>query len=269
MGTDARGRGHQAPGTPAGGEYSTAPHAEVGTSLGRQYAGDTPRQVDGLLADLDAQHAKVQRIVASEVQAARSYLGHRQQGSRATAHDGWPTSSQGALAELETGLSHDTLPAHVTSRARELLTKVLELRAQSEDLEGQMHDLEDEHDARPWSRFFVVTSSAGGHIHSTRSCHTCRPTTRFGWLPQLSGKSEPDAVADQGAILCTECYPSAPAEWTRGKVDSDTCPGSGQQHSGAVKRYGMTTYGACPVCGQDKPVGFGGVRKHKAPKGSA
>lgn len=68
-----------------------------------------------------------------------------------------------------------------------------------------------------WSRFFLVTSSAG-HIHSSMSCATCRPTTTYGWLPELSGKTEKDAVDAHGAALCSVCFPSAPVEWVGGKI---------------------------------------------------
>lgn len=68
-----------------------------------------------------------------------------------------------------------------------------------------------------WSRFFLVTSSQG-HIHSSMSCGTCRPTTTFGWLPELSGSTEAEAVEQQGPALCTVCFPSAPLEWTAEKI---------------------------------------------------
>ena len=67
-----------------------------------------------------------------------------------------------------------------------------------------------------WSRFFLVTSSAG-HVHSSMSCSTCRPTTTYGWLPELSDTSEADAVGELGPTLCSVCFPSAPTEWTAGK----------------------------------------------------
>jgi hypothetical protein len=67
-----------------------------------------------------------------------------------------------------------------------------------------------------WSRFFLVTSSPG-HIHSSMYCTTCRHTTEYGWLPQLSGKTEADAVKDCGPTLCTVCFPTAPTDWTTGK----------------------------------------------------
>lgn len=66
-----------------------------------------------------------------------------------------------------------------------------------------------------WSRFFIV-NNAGGHIHWTMSCSTCYPTTDFGWLPNLSGLTEADAVEEWGGILCSVCFPSAPVEHTNG-----------------------------------------------------
>ncbi|MCA1571166.1 MAG: hypothetical protein LC798_12785 [Chloroflexi bacterium] len=67
-----------------------------------------------------------------------------------------------------------------------------------------------------WSRFFAVTSSAG-HVHSSMSCSTCYPRTRYGWLPELSGHAEAEAVEKLGPTLCTVCFPSAPVKWTEGK----------------------------------------------------
>ena len=68
-----------------------------------------------------------------------------------------------------------------------------------------------------WSRFFVVTSSQG-HIHSSMTCSSCYRTTTYGWLPELSGDSEAEAVATHGPALCTVCFPSAPVEDTGLKI---------------------------------------------------
>jgi hypothetical protein len=121
-----------------------------------------------------------------------------------------------------------------------------------------------------WNRFFMVP---GGHIHATMNCPTCNkglePTT-FGWLPQLSGLTEAEAVAAHGAILCTVCFPSAPTEWTNGlevaaaAKKADQCPGSGQ--------YVKTTnwqarYATCPECNSTQSrTSTGKLRAHKAPK---
>lgn len=79
----------------------------------------------------------------------------------------------------------------------------------------EAYELERTYDG--WSRFFLVTSSPG-HIHSSMSCSTCYPTTRYAWLPHLSGKTEEEAVESQGPALCSICFPSAPVEWTKEKI---------------------------------------------------
>lgn len=68
-----------------------------------------------------------------------------------------------------------------------------------------------------WSRFFLVTSSQG-HVHSSMACTTCRPTTEYGWLPELSGQTEDEAVKALGPNLCTVCFSSAPVETVGGKI---------------------------------------------------
>ena len=123
-----------------------------------------------------------------------------------------------------------------------------------------------------WSRFFLVTSSNNGHIHRDMFCSTCNNQTGFGWLPALSGLTEADAVASQGAILCTVCYPSAPVEYTNQyELDeaakaAESCPGSGKPGVEGGSRQGFCsgTFHTCTVCGET--VGGAGynVRKHKA-----
>jgi hypothetical protein len=99
-----------------------------------------------------------------------------------------------------------------------------------------------------WSRFFMVPD---GHIHSSMGCPTCNKmgnSTRFNWLPQLSGLGEADAVAEHGAVLCTVCFPSAPVEYTnqfdleKAARAEKRCPGSGAWSTG----WGRGDY--CPEC---------------------
>lgn len=71
-----------------------------------------------------------------------------------------------------------------------------------------------------WSRFFLVQAS-NGHVHRSLNCHTTYATTQWAWLPQLSGLTEAEAVADQGEILCSVCFPSAPVAWTTGTSKAD------------------------------------------------
>ncbi len=102
-----------------------------------------------------------------------------------------------------------------------------------------------------WSRFYLVPD---GHIHSSLSCPTCNKngtSAVFGWLTDLSGLTEKEAVAEHGAILCTVCFPSAPVEYTN-KYDlereiklAQRCPSSGDPVETHEKRMAIR----CPSCG--------------------
>lgn len=62
-----------------------------------------------------------------------------------------------------------------------------------------------------WSRFWIVVNS-NGHIHSSRSCTTCFPTTQYAWLPEISGSTDAEVVELAGMSACTICFPNAPVE---------------------------------------------------------
>ena len=73
--------------------------------------------------------------------------------------------------------------------------------------------LDAEYDRRGgWTRAFIVT---GGHVHSSRTCSSCRPTTSFTWLTAYSGRTEDQIVRDSGERACTICFPSAPIDVLR------------------------------------------------------
>jgi hypothetical protein len=115
----------------------------------------------------------------------------------------WSTYEYGGLAPHEQKGAESSLASHY-----ETLDHLGEINRQIDELEANYTG---------WSRFFLVTSSKG-HIHSSMDCSTCRHTTRYGWLPELSGKTEAEAVESQGPALCSVCFPSAPVEWTAEKI---------------------------------------------------
>lgn len=115
-----------------------------------------------------------------------------------------------------------------------------------------------------WQRFFQVV-----HLHASMHCQSFRRTTQVGWLPDISGLTEAEAVAKYGAILCTHCFPTAPVEWTQGPdAAPDACAGAGK-YTKAVEggRHGFYSgnYAICPDCG--KKVGYSRtsvkIPKHK------
>lgn len=261
----------QPKGTPAGGEFAATARTETGVTLeasARPHEHESPREVDEQLEQRHVALAKVNRDYANQVDSAHWRLGHRKSYARSRSGH-WTTGPEETLAELRTALEDGRLRPRDAEDAERILAKVDALKTDASRLREEIRELDAEFTARgTWSRFFLVTSSAGGHVHSSMSCHTCKPTTEFGWQPQLSGKTEPDAVAEHGAILCTACFPSAPVEWTRGKGPAaDTCPGSGRQSSTPPRAMGRSRYGTCPQCGEMQTVGYGGIRKHKRKAG--
>lgn len=70
--------------------------------------------------------------------------------------------------------------------------------------------LESEFRARGgWTRAYLVPQ---GHLHLSRSCSTCFPTTAFHWVVQLSGADETAIVEAAADRACTVCFPTAPVE---------------------------------------------------------
>lgn len=143
--------------------------------------------------------------------------------------------------------------------------KAAEYRAEAEPLREAAIELDKEL-YTGWNRFFLVE-----HIHNSTHCSSFRPTTRVGWLPNVSGLTEAEAVKEHGATLCTICFPSAPTELTTKPVDDTVCPGTGsyldrdQPHRVG---YYRGNWGTCPECGgQVTLTSANKLRKHK--KGEA
>ncbi|WNM67519.1 hypothetical protein SEA_SHADOW1_41 [Mycobacterium phage Shadow1] len=176
-------------------------------------------------------------------------------------------------------MSHDEALAKATERAadesivaynRESIARAVEAYPAAVAAKVAADEAIDAHEAanyKGWLRFFLVP---GGHIHRSRGCSSLRITTRIGWLPNLSGETEAEAVAEHGAMLCTKCFPSAPVEWTIGKpADPDACPGSGERPvEGTIVRRYRSAYAECTGCHVRQVYTMSGViKKHKTPKG--
>lgn len=84
-------------------------------------------------------------------------------------------------------------------KAQEFLAKANVYRDEAIALDAELYT--------GWTRFYLVK-----HVHNTARCSSFRPTTRVGWLPEVSGLTEEEAVAIYGANLCSICFESAPVE---------------------------------------------------------
>jgi hypothetical protein len=238
----------------------------------------TPRETDEKLAALFHEYAKLEQARGYTIGTILSMAGARYyyRGRRRVTD----MTLDEAVAKLR-----DRPSEHNLTYGRTNTEALAELTASKQALyeKGQeIADLEDTYTG--WSRFFVVTSS-NGHIHSSRACSTCYPTTTYGWLPNLSGKTEAEAIKHFGPAaeaLCSVCFPNAPvarmdANLTQKQTDAllrgETpeavakkvyCPGSGQRSATPVDWRRMTPSGKCPHCGYFGAVTQSGtMRKHK------
>ena len=153
-------------------------------------------------------------------------------------------------------------------RTEEAMARYNEAVATHQSIRDEIDKLNEQYTG--WSRFFLV-ANAGGHIHSSRHCSTCFPTTQFSWLTDLSGQTEGEAVDAHGAILCSVCFPSAPVEWRNhweleaAKKASASCPGSGTFNWSKTPNYSRTyPSGTCRDCGKSvSATATGKIRSHK------
>lgn len=232
----------------------------------------TPREVDTHLAEAFGELSAAQRRVEMAFESVHYAIKDaRHYGARG--RKVWATTHAQAEQTLrERVASGEMQPWHARDAERALAT-LDEHRAAVEDAQSKISVFEDEFARRGgWSRFFLVQAS-NGHIHSSMNCSTCYPTTQFGWLPEVSGQTEAEAVANYGAILCTVCFPSAPVEWTnKYEVEAaakaaEQCPGSGTfDYPRETARLGYYTgnYGVCEHCHQRVTVtSTNKMRKHK------
>lgn len=241
----------------------------------------TPIEIDTVLAELDGQLKAAQHRIDSGREALRRMFSA---SVRKDYKDFYTEGYSVCRERAERWVSGDEDGIALNrgyvgkSQVERALGSIDTAAAEAERLGAEIAKLDAEYIRRGgWSRFFLVP---GGHIHSSLDCSTCNKVgkmTQFGWLPQMSGRTEADVVAEHGALLCTICFPSAPVEWTNfyeeqaAAKKAARCAGSGtyMDHS-LPNRTGFYSgnWATCPVCG-DRPTvtSTGKLRAHK-PKAS-
>lgn len=222
----------------------------------------TPAEIDIELARLHDINAKHHMARSSSISTA-----HRLNGERAVYRGRqrvWLNSAEDTLNELALKIADERLPNWDMKDAIACIEHVGQLDRQIAAVTAEIEKLEAEYSRRPWSRFISVED---GHLHSGTRCAggTIRISTKIGWHPELSGKTEAEAVEQFGPMLCTFCYPSAPVEFTIGKQKPARCEGSGLPPvHGSITRRRMNVSGRCTGCQVVKPLTqYGYVRAHQ------
>lgn len=230
----------------------------------------TPQQIDTVLAELYAEADTARQFTGGALDNLHYALDERRRPARRGGRSQWPTTHAQAIVKLIAAAAEDD-PAAVSDGWRQAPLKALDrldcARNRVRHLTAQMAPYHAEFTRRGgWSRFFTVT---GGHIHSSLNCQTCHrdgKVTDIGWTPQLSGRTEAEAMAELGRqsfVLCTVCYPHAPLEWTV-KAETPSCPGSRKAPAAKTeKRTGNSFYGRCTGCnGRHRVTMYGQIVKH-------
>lgn len=231
-----------------------------------------PQDFDTQLAELHAKHLKNRQRHASAMTTLHRLAGDTRRGHRVTSP--WKLSDTEAVEKVTRSAKDGARgPRYAYTDALEALESA---DAALETTQAELAEYNAVFVARGgWSRFFLVSSN-NGHIHSSMDCSTCRDTTQFSWLPQVSGKSEEDAVAAHGPMLCSVCFPSAPVEWTNywekeeQRKQAESCPGSGTfDWVEGTTRFGYAAGngGTCAHCnGYAAATASKKIRKHKPEK---
>lgn len=198
------------------------------------YTKEKAREADLRLADrqqsLDAAYTRLENAIYScAVAAGGKVTKHREESFVTFGSDKSPVGVSTILDKVK------NVDGPMKSSAERSLSRYAEVKEEHTNARALVDDSHREwRENGKWSRFFSVT---GGHIHRSTMCPSLRPTTSISWLPELSGETEKDAVEMYGSVLCSKCFPSAPVEWTAGKVKTKNQVASEQRASArAAKR---------------------------------
>lgn len=180
----------------------------------------TPTEIDTMWLQLHSKSNGLENFIFNRLQTMEYYAGRRVRDGRGKTIILHPTEQRQMTTNeiINIYANGEKTPCETVAR-EQVIAKYNELCAELNEVNSQIQNINDEHSARKWSRFFLVTSS-NGHIHSSMHCHTCnkgRSFTSFALLPSLSGANLETAVAKMGAGLCSVCFPDAPSEYQEQK----------------------------------------------------
>jgi hypothetical protein len=229
----------------------------------------SPRRIDHRNARLDLDEDAALAVIAAAIDIAHHVAGDRSHYvGRGRGHKVWGLRDEDAEQIMREHITAATVPlSYRLVATRDLVTRMDRARRTVREIEQERAGLAVEFRRRGgWSRFFTVP---GGHVHSGQRCvgGSIRPSTRIGWNPELSGKSEAEALTHFGAlghVMCTHCFPHAPVIQP---LSTLRCPGSGKPYRAGTRkpRYPNGT-GECTSCGTRRTLTpNGNIRAHQPP----
>lgn len=238
----------------------------------------TPREIDEKISELETAWFLARHKMTNALTDLHYAIGDRKRNGR------WGLTDEQVMERVTERLNTPDatfrfLSAGGADEVRKDMARIEKARADMDRLDGEIAPLEAEYRRRPWSRFFQLRSTAGARIHDSRNCSGLYRSDHgdLGWHPELSGKTEKEAVDALGPVMCSKCFRSAPVEWRRDPKDlandPDTCPGSNEPAVAGTLRFvrtwnGGEEWGTCTGCGEERKVRSSDhkVAKHKKSK---
>lgn len=114
------------------------------------------------------------------------------------------------LSDLEVEREAQRKAAHGDLAAANILGQRASEQAMLDAINFEIANMNAVYARAPWTRFFPSVTKSQPHIHRSLSCHTLYPTTVMTWAPELSGRTDAEAVEELDEALCTVCFPGAP-----------------------------------------------------------
>lgn len=229
-------------------------------------ASRTPVEIDTALAALDTEHYRLTVRLAATLNTVHGAAGDRHVHS--AGHGRWTMTDADAIATLADKIEHGTVSLTYAASAPRTMANLNALRDTIAANRAEFDRLDAEHDRRRWSRFIVVE-----HVHSGYHCaggtlDRGKYRSERHWLPEYSGRSEAEAIAElagQAHTLCTHCFPSAPV--VTPTVDPSVCPSRTADWDKPKRTRGAYgNWATCKTCGaQASLTSAGNLRKHKRP----
>lgn len=208
-----------------------------------------PQAFDTILAGMHTRRDAFARAVAAATDNLHRLAGDRK-SYRNTRVPVWGLSDNEANKQAQRAAAHGDLDA--ASVLRDLASAQIMLSAI--DLEiGNMGAVYARQGNR-WTRFFPSVTKSQPHIHRSLTCRTLHPTTVMTWAPQLSGKTDDQAVAELDEALCSVCFPDAPVA-LHNYVSRKSTEAQAERDQAAVARMAAKAAKQLTTAEQFKTVG--------------